>query len=317
MAGHDGQSRRRFLRSLATAAAAAPVGMAAAQTTAAARRGVRFGVNTLLWSASDREHARWVRKAHRLGFDVIEMAVFDPAAVDKAAVKKALEETGLAPTFCTIMSLERDLIAEEPGPRETAKNYIRDAVLLGEELGVEVFGGPHYAPVGKLVGRGRTQQEWDRAVEGFKEVAPFAHDHGVCLCIEPLNRFETYFINIAADAIALVDEVDSPGLRVMLDTFHMNIEEKDPAGAIRACGDRLRHFHACGNDRGTPGSGNIVWDEIIEALKDIGYSHRAVIESFVPGIKEIAAAAAIWRDIEPSADDIATKGLAFLRDSGL
>ncbi len=317
MTQQEGQNRRGFLKSLATAAVTVPVGMAAAQRGGAAGNGVRFGVNTLLWSASNNDDARWVRKAHGLGFDVIEIAVFDPAAVDKAAVKQALDETGLELTLCTIMTPERDVIAEEPGPRDTAKTYIRDTVLLGEELGAKAFGGPHYAPVGKLVGRARTQEEWDRAVEGFKELGQFADDHGVCLCIEPLNRFETYFINIAADAIALVDEVDSPGVQVMLDTFHMNIEEKDPAGAIRACGNRLRHFHACENDRGTPGTGNVAWDEIIQALKDIGYNHRAVIESFVPGIKEIAAAAAIWRDIEPSADDIATKGLAFLRGSGL
>jgi D-psicose/D-tagatose/L-ribulose 3-epimerase len=278
---------------------------------------VRFGVNTLLWSASDARGADWVRKAAGLGFDVIELAVFDPAAVGKAAVKRALDETGLEVTFCTIMTRERDLIADTAEPRETAKRYIRDSVLLGEELGAHVFGGPHYAPVGKLVGRGRTAEEWDRAVSGLREVGQFAHDHGMCLCLEPLNRFETYFLNIAADAIALVDEVDNPGVQVMLDTFHMNIEEKDPAAAVRACGDRLRHFHACGNDRGTPGSGSIAWEGILQALKDIGYSHSAVIESFVPGIKEIAAAAAIWRDIEPSADDIARDGLAFLRRSGL
>ncbi len=278
---------------------------------------VRFGINTLLWSASDADGAAWVRKAAALGFEVIELAVFDPAAVDRAAVKEALGETGLEATLCAIMTQERDLIADAPEPREIAKRYIRDTVLLGEELGAHVFGGPHYAPVGKLVGRGRTPQERERAVEGLRDVGAFAHDHGLCLCLEPLNRFETYFLNIAADAIALVDEIDSPGVRVMLDTFHMNIEEKDPAEAIRACGDRLRHFHACGNGRGTPGQDSIPWDGIIQALKDIGYGNAAVIESFVPGIEEIAAAAAIWRDIEPSADDIAVRGLAFLRASGL
>ncbi|MBD3177122.1 MAG: TIM barrel protein [Armatimonadia bacterium] len=278
---------------------------------------VRFGINTLLWSASDAGAGEWVRKAAGLGFDVIEFAVFEPAEVDSAAVNSALDETGLEVTLCTIMTPERDLISDDPGPREIAKRYIRETVLLGEKLGAHAFGGPHYAPVGKLVGRGRTPEEWERAVEGLREVGRFAHDHGICLCLEPLNRFETYFLNIAADAIALVDEIDSEGVAVMLDTFHMNIEEKDPAAAIRACGDRLRHFHACGSDRGTPGRDSIGWEAIIGALEDIDYSHAAVIESFVPGIEEIAAAAAIWRDIEPSADDIAVDGLDFLRGSGL
>jgi len=317
MEQHGDLSRRAFIGSLALGAAVGSVGAVEAQPRDSRNGRARFGVNTLLWSASDAEDAEWVRKAAQFGFDVIELAVFDPASVDKAAVKQALDETGLEVTLCTIMTQERDLIADTPEPRETAKRYIRDTVLLGEELGAQVFGGPHYAPVGKLVGRGRTPEEWDRAVAGLREVGRFAHDHGICLCLEPLNRFETYFLNIAADAIALVDEIDSPGVQVMLDTFHMNIEEKDPAAAIRACGERLRHFHACGNDRGTPGRGSIAWWRIIRALKDIGYDHAAVIESFVPGIKEIAAAAAIWRDIEPSADDIARDGLAFLRASGL
>ena len=317
MEQQGGLSRRAFVGTLALGAAAGSVGAVAGQPPDRRKGRVRFGVNTLLWSASDAGGAEWVRKAARFGFDVIELAVFDPAAVDRAAVKQALDETGLGVTLCTIMTRERDLIADTPEPRETAKQYIRDTVLLGEELGAHVFGGPHYAPVGKLVGRGRTPEEWDRAVAGLREVGQFANDHGVCLCLEPLNRFETYSLNIAADAIALVDEIDNPGVQVMLDTFHMNIEEKDPAAAIRACGDRLRHFHACGNDRGTPGHGSIAWKRIIRALKDIGYDHAAVIESFVPGIKEIAAAAAIWRDIEPSADEIAEKGLRFLKRAGL
>jgi len=308
------QTRRRFLTTMAATTAA---GLATDAAEAKSRGRVRLGVNTLLWSASNAEDARWVRKAHEQGFEGIEIAVFDPAAVDKAAVKDALDDTGLSLTLCTIMTPERDLIAAEREPREVAMKYIRDTVLLGEGLGATAFGGPHYAPVGKLVGRGRTRAEWDRAVIGFKELGQFAYDHGVTLCIEPLNRFETYFINIAEDAARMVDEVDSPGLKMMLDTFHMNIEEKDLGAAIRASGDRLHHFHACENDRGTPGTGNVDWREVFDALKDIGYRYSAVIESFVPGIKEIAAAAAIWRDIEPSADDISTGGLAFLRKSGL
>jgi D-psicose/D-tagatose/L-ribulose 3-epimerase len=289
----------------------------AAGAVRAAGPKVRFGVNTLLWSASDEGDERWVRKAAGIGFEAVEFAIFDPAAVDRKAVKAALDDTGLSCTLCSIMSPERDLTSEDAALRETAKTYIRDTVLLGEEIGATGFGGPLYAPVGKLVGRARTQDEWDRVVEGLRECGDFAHDHGVTLCIEPLNRFETYFINIAADAVRMVDEVDSPGLKMMLDTFHMNIEEKNLGKAIRAAGPRLKHFHTCENDRGTPGTGNVDWDEVFEALRDIDYAGSAVIESFVPGIKEIAAAAAIWRDIEPSADDIAEKGLRFLRGAKL
>jgi len=277
---------------------------------------MKYGVNFLLWSASNKDDAQWVRKAAAMGFDMVEIAVFDPAGVDVPAVRAALDETGLEISLCSIMTPERDLTSADAAPHETAKEYIRATVLLGEKLGAKLFCGPLYAPVGKLVGRGRTPEEWDRVVVGLREVAGFAHDHGMCLCIEPLNRFETYFINIAADARRMVDEVASPGLGMHLDTFHMSIEEKSSADAIRLAGKRLKHMHLCENDRGAPGTGQVRWSEVFSALRSIDYDAGAVIESFVPGIPEIAAAAAIWRDIEPSADDTATKGLEFMRAHG-
>jgi len=277
---------------------------------------MRYGVNFLLWTASNRDDATWIRKAAVMGFDLIEIPVFDPAAIDVPAVRDALRETGLDATLCSIMTAERDIISDDPAARETAKRYIRDTALLGEKIEAELLCGPLYAPVGKLVGRGRTQQEWDRAVVGLREVGRFADDHGICLCLEPLNRFETYMINTAADVIRLVDEIDCASVRVHLDTFHMSIEEKSSANAIRAAGLRLRHMHFCENDRGAPGTGQVHWDDVFSALREIGYDHTGVIESFVPGIREIAAAAAIWRDIEPSADDTARNGLAFLQANG-
>lgn len=277
---------------------------------------MRYGVNFLLWAASNKDDVQWINKAADMGFDMIEIPVFDPATVDRSGVTSALEETGLDAALCSIMTPARDIISDDPALRETAKTYIADTILLGAEIGAELLCGPLYAPVGKLVGRGRTPEEWDRAVEGLREVGHVAEDNGLCLCLEPLNRFETYMINIAEDVIRLVDEIDCPAVMVHLDTFHMGIEEKSSADAIRAAGSRLRHVHFCENDRGAPGTGQVHWNDVFQALRDIGYDHTGVIEAFVPGIKEIAAAAAIWRDIEPSADYTAETGLAFLRDNG-
>ena len=131
--------------------------------------------------------------------------------------------------------------------------------------------------------------------------------------MEPLNRFETDFINTCDQAIQMIKDVRSPALSIHLDTFHMNIEEKEPAKAIRKAGKMLGHFHACGSDRGTPGSDHIRWKSIAKALKKIRYKGDVVIESFTPDVLVIAKAASIWREMEPNKNDIAIKGLKFLK----
>ena len=133
--------------------------------------------------------------------------------------------------------------------------------------------------------------------------------------MEPLNRFETDFINTCDQALKLVKAVGSPALKLHLDTFHMNIEEKCQGDAIRKAGKLLGHFHACGSDRGTPGNDHIDWDCIAKALKDVRYQGDAVIESFTTDVKVIARAAAIWRRIEPTRNEIAVNGLKFLRQT--
>jgi D-psicose/D-tagatose/L-ribulose 3-epimerase len=135
----------------------------------------------------------------------------------------------------------------------------------------------------------------------------------VTLCIEPLNRFETYFLNTAADAVALMEAVNHPKVGILFDTFHANIEEKDVGAALRLCGKHLKHIHACENDRGAPGSGNVGWPGVFSAIKDIGYDGWVTIESFGGQIKEIAAAACIWRDLAVTTEAIAWDGVRFLR----
>ncbi len=148
-------------------------------------------------------------------------------------------------------------------------------------------------------------------MSGFKEVGAYAEDKGVYLTIEPLNRFETYFLNLTSDCIRLVKDVNSPAVKVQLDTFHANIEEKSISNAVREAGDLLYHIQICENDRGTPGSGHIEWVEIANALKEIKYDHWLIIETFPPGYKELAVC--IWRPLAITQDDIAIDGLKFLK----
>ena len=133
------------------------------------------------------------------------------------------------------------------------------------------------------------------------------------LCVEPLNRFETSFINLTSQVVEIVDRVDSPACKILLDTFHMNIEEKSLGDAIRLAGVRLGHMHTCENDRGAPGTGNVNWDDVAQALRDIRYDGPLVIESFTNQIETIARAAAVWRPFEASQDELGRKGLQFLR----
>jgi D-psicose/D-tagatose/L-ribulose 3-epimerase len=276
---------------------------------------VKYGINFLLWSGSfDRESLPLIQKAADMGFDGVEIPIFEPDDVDVKATKDALKAAGMECTTCSILGDDRDLISDDPAVRENAKKYMKDCVEICAALGSPIFCGPLYSAVGKLVGRSRTQEEWDLAVTGLRELAEVAGDNGVTLAIEPLNRFETYFINIAEDAVKLVRDVGHPNVKVHLDTFHMNIEEKDLYKAIKSTGELLSHMHCCENDRGAPGSGHVDWDGVFKALHELNYDGWIVIESFVPGIEAIAKAAAIWRELAPGgADAVAQDGLEFLK----
>ena len=276
---------------------------------------MKTGVNLLLWSAQmGDESLDLIEKTARLGFDGVEIFIDEPARIDTAAIRRAVEDHGLGITCCSIVGPDRHLISDDPQIRQQAKGYLYAAADVCAEVGSDTFCGPLYAGVGVLAGRPRTDSEWQRAVEGLREAARYAADRGVHFALEPLNRFETYFINTAEDCVALVKEIDQPNVHVHLDTFHMGIEEKDLATAIRTAGPLLWHMHCSENDRGTPGTGHTEWADVFAALREIDYDRWLVIESFVLGNEAIAKAAAIWRDIAPSGDDLAKEGLAFLRE---
>jgi D-psicose/D-tagatose/L-ribulose 3-epimerase len=176
-----------------------------------------------------------------------------------------------------------------------------------------LIAGPTYAPVGHLPGRRRNRDEWKWGVDFHQHLGPLLAGAKVRMAVEPINRFETYFLNTAADAVKFVEEIGSPHIGILLDTFHANIEEKNVPDAYRLCGKWLRHVHTCENDRGIPGTGHVDWRGVFQALRDIGYDGWLTIESFNGTIAELAAATAIWRDLAPSQDDIAFRGTAFLK----
>lgn len=275
---------------------------------------MKIGVNLLLWAAQmGPESVKLMERAADIGFDGVEIFLDEPDAIDAGGIKAAAEDQGLGLTCCSIVGPDRHLISDDPQIRQQAKDYIKRACEVSEAVGSDTFCGPLYAGVGVLAGRPRTEQEWAWAVEGLSECAQAAAGHGVTLALEPLNRFETYFVNIAADAVKLAKDIGQPNVKLHLDTFHMGIEEKNLPQAVRTAGPLLHHMHCSENDRGTPGTGHTDWDGVFGALGEVGYDGWLVIESFVLGNEAIAKAAAIWRDIAPSGDELASEGLAFLR----
>jgi D-psicose/D-tagatose/L-ribulose 3-epimerase len=193
--------------------------------------------------------------------------------------------------------------------------YVRHCIDAAHTLGATNVVGPLYSAVGRTwqATADERKKDIDLLAPQLKELATYAGERGVVLCVEPLNRFETSFLNLAEQAIEIVDRVDHPACGILLDTFHMNIEEHSIGAAIRSAGRRLKHLHACENDRGAPGSGHIDFAEVAAACKAIGYTGPAVIESFTLAVKSIARAAAIWRPLAATQDGLAQEGLAHLR----
>lgn len=274
---------------------------------------MQLGVNLLLWTgAFSNDQLSLIPKVKRLGFDLVEVPFIALDLIDAGATRQAIQDNGLACTACGVLSPQEDPTSEKPAVRRAGADRLKRMVELAAAIGATVLAGPLAAPVGKLVGRGPTAEERGRALDALAAVAPLAAQAGVRLALEPLNRFETYVVTTVADALDVArSSGDSVG--VLLDTFHMNIEEKNAPDAIRLAGYRLFHFHASENDRGIAGTGHVPWVECFQALRDIGYKGAVVIESFVSSVPEIAAATCIWRDLAPSGDALASDSLAFLR----
>ncbi len=278
---------------------------------------MRFGVNAWVWTSplTTAELEKLAPHVRGLGFDWLEVPLESLDDLDYRRGAQVLRDHGLGVSTCAAMGPDRDLIHPDPAIQESGMKYLRGAIDATQALGATNLVGPLYATVGRTWQQTPEERahDLDVLVKHLGELAKYAGDHGVVLCVEPLNRFETSFINLASQAIEVVDRVGHPACQVMLDTFHMNIEEKSLGAAIRSAGPRLRHFHACENDRGAPGSGNVTWNDVAAALKGIGYDGPVVIESFTAKVKSIARAAAIWRALAPSQDELARDGLAFLK----
>jgi D-psicose/D-tagatose/L-ribulose 3-epimerase len=278
---------------------------------------MNIGINAWVWIApvTTSSFVELVPKVVAMGFDSIEVPIDGLDDLNYRQAARVIAEHGLGCNVCVAIGPDRDLIHPDKAVRDNGVAYVRHCIDAVRTLGGTVVGGPLYSAVGRLWQQtdDARAQDLDLLVEQLVSLSSYATEKGAVLCVEPLNRFETSFINLTSQVVDLVDRVDSPACKILLDTFHMNIEEKSLGAAIRLAGSRLGHLHACENDRGAPGTGNVNWDEVAQALRDIDYDGALVIESFTNQIETIARAAAVWRPFEVSQDELGRKGLTFLR----
>ena len=250
-----------------------------------------------------------------MGFDLVEIPVEDPGIIDGEVVKTALRDSGLQATVCGVFGPAKDLTHDEVSVHENCFRYIEQCFELCNILDVGFLAGPMYSAVGKarLVSAEQRKTEWDRAVKNLKKVCEMAQSRGLAIALEPLNRFESDMVNTAEDVMRLVKDINHGSAKVMLDGFHMTIEEKNIGDAIRSVGNKLIHVQVSENHRGIPGSGLTPWDDFRQGLADVGYTGPMVIESFTPEIKELAAAVCIWKNLAENQDVFASDGLQFIK----
>jgi D-psicose/D-tagatose/L-ribulose 3-epimerase len=279
---------------------------------------MRFGINSfLLTSGFTNDELSMIEQFGSWGADIIELAIHEPEKIDTVALRKSIEAAGMSNCpVCGMFPPERDLRGTEE-QQATCLAYVGKLIDLASEIGSRVVAGPFYSSVGRcnLHSDAEKEQQADCVARNLATLCAKAERAGVTLAMEALNRFETDFINTADQAAAMIQKVGSPALKIHVDTFHMNIEEANPAEAIRRAGDLIGHVHASGSHRGTPGTGHVDWHGVFGALKEIGYGGDVVIETFSTDNDTIARAASIWIQRFDTPEQLAVDGLTFLRDA--
>ena len=277
---------------------------------------IKFGVSTWLWTSPfNTETVALFPKIKSMGYDVVEIPVEYPELIDGQKVKQALLENGLRAIVCGAFGPTRDLTHDDPAVHKVCFDYIAECFKLCNVWDAKFLAGPMYSAVGKarMVSPEQRKVEWDLAVKNIRKVCERAQQHGLMIALEPLNRFESDLINTAADVIRLINDVNHSAAKVLLDGFHMAIEERDLEAAITLAGDKLIHVQVSENYRGTPGTGQTPWNSFKAGLEKINYSGVVSIESFTPEIKELAGAVCIWKNLAESQDDFAQDGITFLK----
>jgi len=275
---------------------------------------MKLGVHAYAWCSEwNNEQLPLIRRAKNLGLDLIEIPLMRLDLCDPEAIRAECEQVGIETCTSTVLSEKTDLTSDSLEIRKNGEAYLKDCVKATAQMGGQCLSGVIYSQIGKKSFQRPGPRQWEYSAEGLREVCRFAQDFGVTLGIEPVNRYETYLVNTARQALDLADMVGEPNIAVHLDTYHMNIEEKDFYEATRSAAGRLCHYHLCENDRGIPGTGLVDWDGIFRALGEMNYQGNAALESFIEVSDNMREATCIWRDLAPSGDTLVTEGSRFIR----
>ena len=275
---------------------------------------MRYGLNLLLWLDSLTDDSLFLLdEIKQLGFDAVEIPVFEFDVEKFARFSKRLDDVGLARTGVTVRGVDDNPMSGDPKVRQRGVAANKAALDCCQAAGIEALVGPFHSALGYFSGAGPTKDEWNWAVDSMRQVAEHAEKCQVTLGLEYLNRFECYLLNTAADGARFCRDVNHPRCQMMYDTFHSHIEEKNTPAAIRALKGRLVHVHISENDRSTPGSGNVRWAETFDTLKEIGYDNLLVIEAFGLALKRLIPATKIWRRMYEDERQLAADGLKFMR----
>jgi D-psicose/D-tagatose/L-ribulose 3-epimerase len=280
----------------------------------------RFGVSSFIWAENFSEKDLWIiPKAKELGFEALDITVTHPEVFPTQEVKAKVSEAGMEVVTTTVLNKSTSFISPDPGVRAAGIQSLKKLVDINIELGAMILGGVNYAGWGCLTGKPRTEREWEWSMRAMREVAQYARGKSdLIIAVEPVNRFETHFLNIAEDAVKYCQDVGTGNIKVQLDSFHMIREETSFTEAVKTCGrEYLGYVHVCENNRGVPGTGLVPWREFFTALKGIGYCGPLVIESFDPSFEEVNRLCAIWRRFAESGEALAIGGLKNLRGIAL
>lgn len=275
-----------------------------------------LGFNLLLWTTDvTEEHFPLFDELKKTGYDGVELPLFGGTPEQYAKIGAAARNAGLRSTgVCVMPGEEASCLSDDEAVQSAALDHIKWAVDCVDAAGGELLCGPFHQPLGVFSGEPPTKAELANLVSVHKRAADYAKSKNIGLSVEPLNRFECYVLNTVGDAADIVNAVGADNYGLLYDTFHANIEEKDPVGVIAPNLSAINHVHLSENDRGTPGKGHVPWEPTLAALKAGGYSGWCTIESFGRALPDLAAATKVWRDFFPNREEVYRHGHDFLRE---
>ncbi len=274
----------------------------------------RIGIHQHVFTSKLNDHNLDIfNYVKEIGYDSMDINLRNTELSFAKTVRKRAERVGLLLTGGGSLPKGKEIISREREKRAETIAYMKEIVRKAHDLGVTLYHGMIYATAGVFTGKGPTDEEFKWAASGLHEVAEYAKDFGVSLCLEPANRYETYMLNTVDSSLRLLDTIDQPNVGLLLDTYHMNIEEKDLYKSFLSAKGRIFHIHVNENDRGIPGTGHIKWDDVFKALKEIEYHGVVAVESFVDGSIDIASLVAIWRKLAPDSETLAKQSYTFIK----